>query len=258
MTLPGSSCAGQPRTGPAADAPALFARYRATGDRAVRNQLITLYAPVADRLARRYASRGEPQDDLVQVARLGLLKAVERFDPTRGVPFEGFATPTITGELKRYFRDSTWSARVGRKAQELNRSVSTAVETLSNELGRAPTLVEVAARLEITRDDVLSALEARNAYRARSLDAVPADDDGTPLGARLGAEDPDIEQSALRQTLSERISRLGDRERELLHLRFERELTQSQIAEELGISQMHVSRLLRRTLEALRQTLDRS
>ncbi|MFO1186162.1 MAG: SigB/SigF/SigG family RNA polymerase sigma factor [Alphaproteobacteria bacterium] len=257
MNQSGPSCAGRSASAVRRRRGAVR-RYRATGDRAVRNELITLFSAVADRLARRYASRGEPQDDLLQVARLGLLKAVERFDPARGVPFEGFATPTITGELKRHFRDATWSARVGRKAQELNRSVSAAVETLNNELGRSPTIIEIAERLAVTRDDVLSALEARNAYRARSLDAVPADEDGTPLGARLGGEDADIEQSALRQPLSERISRLGERERRLLHLRFEQELTQSQIAEELGISQMHVSRLLRRTLDALRQTLDHS
>jgi RNA polymerase sigma-B factor len=243
--------------GAAPDTTEMFASYRRSGNRSQRNELISHFEPLAQRLARRYANRGEPYDDLLQVARLGLLKAVERFDPARGVPFEGFATPTITGELKRHFRDSTWAARVGRKAQELNRLIAGTVDTLGNELGRPPTIAEIAERLETTPDEVLTALEARNAYRAQSLDSPAPGGDGTKaIGERLGALDADIEQSALRHTLANRISRLGEREQLLLRLRFEEELSQSQIAERLGISQMHVSRLLRRTLDILRISLD--
>lgn len=244
----------------AEDVGELFEAFRRTRGRKERNRLVERHFPLAERLARRYAGRGEPYDDVLQVALVGLVKSVERYEPGRGVPFEGFATPTITGEVKRHFRDTTWSARVGRRAQELQRLIPRAAEDLSHELGRSPSITEIADRIGVARDDVLGALDARSAYKARSLSmaAPTADGTGATIADRLGEEDPSLEGTANRLSLRARIARLPERERELIRLRFEEELTQSEIAERLGISQMHVSRLLRRTLDVLRAALESS
>jgi RNA polymerase sigma-B factor len=229
-----------------------FRAYREARDRQTRNTLVEVHRGLATSLARRFADRGEPFDDLVQVAMLGLLKAVERFDPERGLAFSSFATPTITGELKRHFRDKTWAVRVPRRAQELRLDVRAAVERLHQQLGRAPTIGEIAGDLGVTTDDVIEATEATNAYKASSISA-PAGDEGSRIEDRLGV-DPTSDlarDAALRRV----IESLPEREQQLIELRFFRDLTQSEIAEELGISQMHVSRLLRRTFVLLRERL---
>jgi RNA polymerase sigma-B factor len=230
----------------------LFRVYRQTRDRAARNELVELHRGLATSLARRFADRGEPVDDLVQVALLGLLKAVERFDPQRGLAFSSFATPTITGELKRHFRDKTWAVRVPRRAQELRIDVRAAVEHLHHELRRAPTIGEIARLLDVTTDEVIDASEATAAYKATSL-STPVGDDGLKIEDRLG-DDPSAEL-ARDATLRQVIATLPDRERRLIELRFFEDRTQSEIADELGISQMHVSRLLRRTFVELRERL---
>ncbi|HEX5614337.1 MAG TPA: SigB/SigF/SigG family RNA polymerase sigma factor [Acidimicrobiia bacterium] len=233
---------------------ARFVEYRRTGDRRLRNALVEEHRGIAERLARQYADRGEPLDDLVQVATLGLLKAVERFDPERGIAFIGFASPTITGELKRHFRDKTWSVRVPRRAQELRMQLHAATDTLHQRLGRTPTLPELAAHLDVSTDDVLTAMEAAAAYRATPMSAFSTDDDRSPIERRMG-HDPsaDTERGVL---LDQLLATLPEREATIVRLRFFEDLTQSEIAAELGISQMHVSRLLRRSLAELRGVLD--
>jgi RNA polymerase sigma-B factor len=238
-----------------ADHQALFEEFRRTGDRRLRNQLVEAHLDLARQIARRFAERGEPLDDLVQVAQLGLLKAVERFDPAKGYKFSTFAEPTITGEVKRHFRDHTWSVRVGRRAQELSQQARATAEDLSQRLGRAPRVAEIAAEMGVTPDEVLAALDARSSYRAASLDAVDSEG-GEPRSERVGEHDPRLERVADRVAMEAFLVKLPDRERELVRLRFEENLTQSEIADRLGISQMHVSRLLRRTIGQLRSALD--
>lgn len=243
--------------GPSFDVDAAFAEYRRTKDRKIRNRLIEEHRPVAERVARRFPNRSLPWDDVFQVAQLGLLKAVERFDPDRGFKFSTFAEPTISGELKRHFRDHLGDLRVPRRAHDLNQAVKKIAEDLIHELGRAPTISEIADRLDVTVDDVMMAMEADSARRAASL-SVPmgGDPEGTPLGEQLGSEDPTLERAADRVTIVELIAQLPEREREIIRLRFEENLSQSEIGERLGVSQMHVSRLLRRTLTGLRDQLE--
>jgi RNA polymerase sigma-B factor len=237
------------------DLGSIFEEYHRTGDRRLRNQLIEAHMDLAEQIARRFGDRGEPVDDLVQVAQLGLLKAVERFDPAKGYKFSTFAEPTIAGEVKRHFRDHTWSVRVGRRAQELSQQARRAADDLSQQLGRTPRTAEVAAELGVTTDEVLAALDARSSYRASSLDATDADG-GEPRRERVGATDPRLERVADRVAMEDFLASLPERERELIRLRFEENLTQSEIAARLGISQMHVSRLLRRTIGQLRNVVD--
>ena len=226
-----------------------FARNR---DQSLRDELIAAHMGLAEYLARRFTNRGEPLDDLVQVASLGLLKAVDRFDPERGLEFSTYATPTIVGELKRHFRDKGWAVRVPRRVQELHLRMGTVVSTLSQQLGRSPTIGEIAQNAGVSEEEVLEAIEAGHAYRFTSLDAPVGNDDDGPLSNQLGEDDQGLVDSEHRVTLSPLIAKFPPRERTILHLRFFEGLTQSEIAAQLGISQMHVSRLLARTLTQLR------
>lgn len=230
----------------------LFAEYARTRDRALRDRLVEEHLPLARYLARRFVHRGEPLDDLVQVALLGLLKAVERFDPWRGLRFSTFATPTILGELKRHFRDRGWAVRVPRRVQELHVRLARVVGALSQELGRSPTTAEIAAAADATEEEVLEAMEAGGLYRLASLDAPAPEADGTERSERLGDDDDSFDAVEHRLELSALLDVLPDRERTIVYLRFFRGLTQSEIAARVGISQMHVSRLLTRSLEQLR------
>ena len=234
---------------------ARFLTYRETGDLAVRDELVRAHLGLAEYLARRFDRRGEPLDDLVQVASLALIKAVERFDPDRGLEFSTFAVPTIVGELKRHFRDKSWAIRVPRRLQELHLRLGSAVADLTHSLGRSPTIPEIAELLDATTEDVLEAMEAGRAYRSSSLDAPVTSDEGdgtTPLSARIGEVDANMTNIEERSQLASLLRELPDRERSILFMRFFDGLTQSQIAERMGISQMHVSRLLSRTLDDLR------
>jgi len=229
--------------------------YARTGNKDLRDEIVRSQVGLAEYLARRFKNRGEPIEDLIQVAPLGLLKAVERFDPSRGLEFSTFATPTIVGELKRHFRDKGWAVRVPRRVQELHLRMGTVVNNLSQELGRSPTIPEIAQRAEVSVDEVLEAMEAGRAYRFSSIDAPAADDDDraqSPAAAQLGEDDTGLEEVEQRMLLSPLIASLPKREQMIIHLRFFRGMTQSEIASRLGISQMHVSRLLARSLVQLR------
>ncbi|HKO26137.1 MAG TPA: SigB/SigF/SigG family RNA polymerase sigma factor [Solirubrobacteraceae bacterium] len=236
----------------------LFARYRRRDDPAARAALVERFLPLAKMLARRYNGGAEPLDDLVQVASLGLLKAIDRFDPDRGTAFSTFAVPTILGELKRHFRDKGWSVRVPRDLQELTLRVERASDLLEHELRRAPTPSEIADRLAISVEQVLDAYQAAGAHRADSLDRTSSDDDQDDrhLADSLGSEDPGYRQAEDAATLGRLMSVLDNRERELLRLRFAEDLTQSEIGHRLGLSQMHVSRLLRHVVAQLREAAE--
>jgi RNA polymerase sigma-B factor len=232
---------------------ARFLEYRRTGDRTLRNQLVQDHMRLAEFLARRFTHRGEPLDDLRQVALIGLVKAVERFEPDRGLQFSSFATPTIVGELKRHFRDKGWAVRVPRRVQELHLELDRTVSVLNQELGRSPTPREIAARAGVGEEDVLESMEASSLYRLSSLDSGGrADDDagGTPA-ERIGGDDAEMEAVDTRVAVSEMLAVLPEREQRIVYLRFFEGLTQSEIAREIGISQMHVSRLLTRSLAML-------
>ena len=218
----------------------------------VREELTRRHLPLAEHLAARFLGRGEPHDDLVQVATIGLLKSLDRFDPARGVPFGAFAVPTMLGEIKRHFRDRGWAMRVPRRVQESGRALTATRETLTHELGRAPTVAELAARTGWDTDDVVEALESANAYSTLPLDT------GSPTSpvAALGSLDERLEDVENREALRPLLADLAPRERRILALRFVRGMSQAQIAQEVGISQMHVSRLLTRTLGRLREGLD--
>jgi RNA polymerase sigma-B factor len=218
----------------------------------LRDELVAAHLGLAEYLARRFANRGEPLDDLVQVASLGLIKAVDRFDPERGVEFSTYATHTIVGELKRHFRDKGWAIRAPRRMQELYLQLGKVVGALSQELGHSPTIAELAAEVEVSEEEVLEALEAGQAYRSASLDAPVGNEEGETLGAHLGEEDVSLADVESRATLSPLLAQLPPRERLILHLRFFEGLTQSEIATRLNISQMHVSRLLARSVSELR------
>jgi RNA polymerase sigma-B factor len=236
----------------------LFQTYRATGDRAVRNQLVEAHRGLAASIANDYRGRGVELDDLVQIAMLGTLKAVERFDPDRGIPFSSFASRTVNGEIKRYFRDRTWAVRPPRSAQERHLDLRRARAVLATRLGRPPTVLELASELDISTDEVLDALEAGAAYRATSLDARRlGDEDTTSLAERLPGDDVPTRPVELRMLVDQLLDALPEREATIMRLRFYDELTQSEIAERLGISQMHVSRLMRRCLDELRAMLER-
>jgi RNA polymerase sigma-B factor len=231
-----------------------FEAFAESRDPALRDSLIEAHLGLAEYLARRFANRGEPLDDLVQVASLGLVKAVERFDPARGLEFTTFATPTIVGELKRHFRDKGWAVRVPRRVQELHLRVTRVIDDLALELGRSPTVQEIAKRAGTTEDEVVEAVDAGSAYRSASLDAGRSDDDETPgLLGQLGELDPELARAERRAALGPLISELPEREQVMLYLRFYEGMTQSEIAKRLGISQMHVSRLLSRSLQQLRE-----
>ncbi|SHF29991.1 SigB/SigF/SigG family RNA polymerase sigma factor [Streptoalloteichus hindustanus] len=222
----------------------------------LREKLVTEHLPVAQHIARRFSNRGEPHEDLVQVATLGLINAVDRFQPDRGVDFLSFAVPTIMGEVRRHFRDTGWAVRVPRRLKELHLSINAAIGELSQRLGRAPTPSELAGHLGISQEEVFEGLEATNAYRSASLDdMLVADDDSVSLGDAIGEVDTELAQVEYRETLKPLLARLPERERTVLVLRFFGNMTQTQIAERIGVSQMHVSRLLARTLAQLREEL---
>lgn len=223
----------------------------------IRDRIITGYLPVARNIANRYARRGEPLPDLVQVASIGLIKAVDRFEPDQGHNFLSFAVPTITGEIRRHFRDRTWSMRVPRRLKELHVAVSTAVDELSSDLNRAPRPGEIAARLNLSVDEVLEALQASQSYRAFSLEeTLPSESASTTLGDLLGRPEPHFDRFTDSHALAPHLAALAPRERDILIMRFYEDMTQTQIAEQIGISQMHVSRLLSATLGRLREAVD--
>ncbi|MGW0910268.1 RNA polymerase sigma factor SigF [Streptomyces sp. NPDC002784] len=221
----------------------------------LRNQLVRMHLPLVEHLARRFRNRGEPLDDLTQVATIGLIKSVDRFDPERGVEFSTYATPTVVGEIKRHFRDKGWAVRVPRRLQELRLSLTTATAELSQLHGRSPTVHELAEKLGISEEEVLEGLESANAYSTLSLDVPDTDDESPAVADTLGAEDEALEGVEYRESLKPLLEDLPPREKRILLLRFFGNMTQSQIAQEVGISQMHVSRLLARTLAQLREKL---
>ncbi|AKH86692.1 RNA polymerase sigma factor [Streptomyces sp. CNQ-509] len=222
----------------------------------VRNTLIELNLALVKFAASRFRSRSEPMEDIIQVGTIGLIKAIDRFEPARGVEFPTFAMPTIIGEIKRFFRDTSWSVRVPRRLQELRLDLAKAGDELAQQLDRAPTVDELAERLAIGRDEVVEGMAASNAYTASSLDAQPEEDDSeSTLADRIGYEDHGLEGIEYVESLKPLIAELTPRDRKILSLRFVANMTQSEIGEELGISQMHVSRLLSRTLVRLRKGL---
>jgi len=222
----------------------------------IRGELVELHLPLVEYLARRFRNRGEWLDDLTQVATIGLIKSIDRFDLSRGVEFSTYATPTIVGEIKRHFRDKGWAVRVPRRLQELKLALTKAISDLAQRLGRAPTVAELAAHLQMSEEEVLEGLESANAYSTVSLDAPDSGDEDAPAVAEsLGMLDDALEGVEYRESLKPLLERLPPREKKILMLRFFGNMTQSQIATELGISQMHVSRLLARTLTQLREGL---
>jgi RNA polymerase sigma-B factor len=222
----------------------------------IRGELVELHLPLVEYLARRFRNRGEWLDDLTQVATIGLIKSIDRFDLSRGVEFSTYATPTIVGEIKRHFRDKGWAVRVPRRLQELKLALTKAISDLAQRLGRAPTVAELASHLQMSEEEVLEGLESANAYSTVSLDAPDSGDEDAPAVAEsLGMLDDALEGVEYRESLKPLLERLPPREKKILMLRFFGNMTQSQIATELGISQMHVSRLLARTLTQLREGL---
>ncbi len=234
-----------------------FVEYRRTGDRRLRNQLVEHHRHIADYFVKRYSRRGVPSDDLRQLALMAIIHAVERFDPDMGVAFSTFASRTIEGELKRYFRDRTWSVRPPRRAQELHLELRRTDEELTQRLGRSPTIAELAAALDVSEDHVLEALEAGVAHQATSLDQpAPGDEDGGPRSDRLLAStDSGYVRVDHEIIVRELIAELPERERTIIYLRFFENLTQPEIAERVGVSQSYLSRILRKTLMDLRSRL---
>ncbi len=224
-----------------------LARFACSRDPLLRNEIAERAGWIAERSARRFADRGEPFDDLLQVARIGLIKSIERFDPAQGVPFGAFATPTILGELRRHFRDHTWGVHVPRRAKELRPAVNAAREELNGTLGRSPTIAEIAKHLDVPEDAVLESLEANEAYRPHPLEA------GT---GRHAIDDAPFEQAIDREIVLRLLDGLRPRERTILRLRFYDELSQAQIAERIGTSQVHVGRLIAASLKDLRAQLE--
>lgn len=214
-----------------------------------------LHLPLVEHCARRFRHRGEPYEDLLQVGTIGLIKSVDRFDLARGVEFSTYATPTVIGEIRRYFRDKGWAIRVPRRLQELRMRINSATADLTQRLGRSPTATELADEMGCSVEDIVEGLESSNAYATVSLDAGAEFDDPPALLALLGVADQGLEHVELRESIRPLLDRLPVREKQILLLRFFRNMTQSQIADEVGVSQMHVSRLLTRTLETLRDAL---
>ena len=234
---------------------ALLTRWHLQHDRAAREELVARMLPLARSLARRYQNKGEPLDDLEQVASVGLLKAIDRFDVGREVKFATFAVPTIAGEIKRHFRDRGWMLRVPREVQELTARLARSREALSTTLGRAPNLAELATAVEATVEQVAEAIVAGDAYRMKSLDEPLAD--GAGALEAIGGDDHNFELTEHRILIKGGLAGLEPREREILRLRFYEGLTQREIADAVGISQMHVSRLIRRSVDAMRATIER-
>ncbi|MDL9946529.1 SigB/SigF/SigG family RNA polymerase sigma factor [Gordonia sp. ABSL11-1] len=221
----------------------------------IRDAAVERCLPLAEHVARRFSDRGEAFDDLLQVARIGVVNAVDRFDPERGAGFLSFAVPTVMGEVRRHFRDTMWSMRVPRRAKETSLSIGKASDELVQRLGRSPRPSELAEYLDLPVSEVIDGLMARSAYNAKSIDAEPDDDEGRSIRETLGDDDEHLSRVDEFVTLRPALERLPDRERRILSLRFFHAMSQSEIAAEVGISQMHVSRLLSRTLTALREEL---
>jgi len=236
----------------------LLRRYHEQGDLAAREQLIEQYMSLVRSLARRYSYRGEQFEDLVQIGAIGLIKAIDRFDLDRGVELTTYATPNIIGEIKRHFRDRGWAVRVPRGLQELNVKLSKLVEQLTVQLGRSPTIPELAKAAGVEEEEVLEALESGRAYSSLSLSSGGTQEDGEELDPleSIGTDEHQYEVSEDRAVLAPGFRVLDERERMILHLRFFEGLTQSQIAQQIGISQMHVSRLIRRSLEKIRDEIN--
>ena len=233
----------------------LLTRYRESGDPAAREELVKRFLPLARQLARRYQRTNEPLDDLMQVASMGLVKAIDRFDPSRGTAFSTYAVPTILGELKRYFRDSGWAVHVPRGMQERVMKLDQASQELHRKLGRSPSASELADELRLTSEEVLEAMEASSAYDAISLEehrGSERDSQEPTYADSLGMEEERYELVEYGATIAPTMKALTERERLILHLRFVEDLTQSEIADRIGVSQMHVSRLIRRALARLR------
>lgn len=235
----------------------LFAEYFETGSKRARAELIESYAPLAEFFAGRYRNRGVESEDLRQVAQLALIKALDRFDPAVGVKFSTFAGRTIDGELKRYFRDKTWTVRVPRALKELSADVRRTADQLALEYGRAATVDEIADHLGVDVDSVLEALDVKAAYRPTSLDRpAGVEGDSSTIGDLVGGDDPALARREAKMTVRTLLATLPERERTILELRFYGDYSQSEIAERVGVSQMHVSRLLRRSFERLRGQLE--
>ncbi len=222
-----------------------------------RDQLVRLHLPLVEHCARRFRNRGEPFEDLVQVGTIGLIKSIDRFDSERGVEFSTYATPTIIGEIKRYFRDKGWAIRVPRRLQELRMQISATSSELTQTLGRSPTPRELAEAIGCSVEEIVEGIESSNAYSTLSLDATDDSEDGAAsMLDAIGVDDEGLEHVEIRESIKPLLDLLDPREKRILLLRFFKNMTQSQIAEEIGVSQMHVSRLLNRTLEQLRTSLE--
>jgi RNA polymerase sigma-B factor len=224
-----------------------------------RDELVHLHLPLVEHCARRFRNRGEPFEDLLQVGTIGLLKSIDRFDSDRGLEFSTYATPTVIGEIKRYFRDKGWAIRVPRRLQELRTQIGAATAELNQSLGRSPTPRELAETIGCSVEDIIEGIESSNAYSTLSLDANDdSEDGGGSLLDSIGIEDENLEHVEIRESLKPLLDALAPREKKILLLRFFKNRTQTQIAEEIGVSQMHVSRLLTRTLDRLRAALEQS
>ncbi len=236
----------------------LFRLYKEKGDEEARDQLIVSHLNLVRFLASKFKNRGEPLDDLVQVGTIGLIKAIDRFDPERGLEFTTYATPTILGEIKRHFRDKGWSIRVPRRLQELSAKVNQATEELTVELQRSPSVEEIAAKLGVSAEEILEAMESSGAYTSVSLEAggTSEDDEAPALIDRLGSVDEDLDASDDRMVIDDAIRDFSPREQEIVRMRFIDGLTQVEIAKRLGVSQVQVSRLLRRTLRKIQDKID--
>jgi RNA polymerase sigma-B factor len=233
----------------------LLRRYHEDGDANAREALVQRHLPLVRSLARRYSGRGEALEDIEQVGAIGLLKAIDRYELSRDVALTTYATPNVVGEIKRHFRDKGWAIRIPRGLQELNAKMSRTIERLTAEFGRSPSIAEIATALETTTEEVLEAMEAGSAYAPVSLSAGPTDEDDLDPMETIGSEDEEFERSEQRASLEPALETLPRREREILRMRFEEGLTQTQIAEKVGVSQMHVSRLIRKSLARMRQEL---
>jgi RNA polymerase sigma-B factor len=241
-----------------ADAERLFAEYRRTQDPAIREELVVTHENLVRFLAAKFANRGEPLEDLIQVGMIGLINAIDRFEPDRGIKFSTYATPTIVGEIKRYFRDRSWNLKVPRWLQELNLQVTRANERLTGVLGRSPTVLEIAEDVGCTEEQALNAMELGNAYETISLDSRLAVEGDAPLTLNdsIGHQDLDLDQIDSYDDLKEALEHLDNRERMILYLRFFQDLSQTEVARRLNISQMHVSRLQHRALKRLKEIMD--
>ena len=233
----------------------LLRRYHAEGDRGARELLVQRHLPLVRALARRYAGRGESLEDIEQVGAIGLIKAIDRYELSRDVALTTYATPNVVGEIKRHFRDKGWAIRIPRGLQGLNAKMSSTIERLTAKLGHSPSIAEIADELQTTPEQVLEAMEAGSAYAPVSLSAGPSGEGELDPMETIGTEDTNFERTEQRASLEPALELLPDREREILRMRFEDGLTQTQIAEQVGVSQMHVSRLIRKSLARMRAEL---